>query len=307
MTLHINKKLAHFSLVLLGAIVFFLAQSQTGNPSSQPLPKEKSPDPKMTITPTPTIWVEGALKKVVEEQLKDAKGKYAVVVKDLKTGESFYLLEHEAFETASLYKIWVMAAVYEKIAKGEIKKNEVLTDDVTKLNETFHISTESAELTGGTVSFSVEEALNRMITISHNYAALLLSKKIRLAYVTDYLKNHNLSESFVGEPPKSTANDIALFFEKLYRGGSGDQKTNQEMINLLKQQKLQNKLPKYLPKETVIAHKTGELGLFTHDAGIVFGKKTDYLITILSESNSPVGAEERIAKISRAAYDYFER
>ncbi|MBI3981082.1 serine hydrolase, partial [Candidatus Microgenomates bacterium] len=104
----------------------------------------------------------------------------------------------------------------------------------------------------------------------------------------------------------STANDIALFFEKLYRGEIGNQETNQEMINLLKQQKLKNKVPKYLPKETVVAHKTGELGLFTHDAGIVFGRKTNYLITILSESNSPIGAEERIAKVSQAVYDYFE-
>lgn len=307
MTLRINKKIAHFSLVFLGVIIFFLIQAQTGTQlNTRPLPKEKSPDPKMTVTPTPTIWVEGALQKIVEDQLRDAKGKYAVVVKNLKTGESFYQLEHESFETASLYKIWIMAAAFEKIAKGELKEDEVLTDDVAKLNETFHISTESAELTEGTVSFTVEDALNRMITVSHNYAALLLSKKIRLAYVTSYLKSNNLSESFVGEPPKSTANDIAMFFEKLYRGEIGNQETNQEMINLLKQQKLKNKIPKYLPKETVVAHKTGELSFFTHDAGIVFGRKTNYLITILSESNSPIGAEERIAKVSQAVYDYFE-
>ena len=79
------------------------------------------------------------------------------------------------------------------------------------------------------------------------------------------------------------------------------------MLDLLKSQKLNNKLPKYLPQEIDVAHKTGEIDSLTHDAGIVYAPTSDYIIVILSKSDYPPGAEERIADISRAVYEYFVR
>ena len=77
------------------------------------------------------------------------------------------------------------------------------------------------------------------------------------------------------------------------------------MIEILKQQTFDDRIPKYLPKGIEVAHKTGEIGGFKHDAGIVFAKDP-ILIVILSESNSPKGAAERIAELSRNIYGYFE-
>ena len=77
------------------------------------------------------------------------------------------------------------------------------------------------------------------------------------------------------------------------------------MIGLLKMQKLNEKLPKYLPNGTVVAHKTGEIDFLTHDAGIIYTKNGDYIIAIFSESDYPPGAKERIAQISKAVYNYF--
>jgi beta-lactamase class A len=65
-------------------------------------------------------------------------------------------------------------------------------------------------------------------------------------------------------------------------------------------------LPKYLPKETVIAHKTGEIGTFSHDAGIVYTKHGPYIIVIFSDSDIPKEAEETIARLSQATYAFFE-
>ena len=79
------------------------------------------------------------------------------------------------------------------------------------------------------------------------------------------------------------------------------------MMELLKNQKLNKKLPKYLPEGTVLAHKTGEIGWVSHDGGIVFQENGDYIIVVLSESSVPAGAEDRIAKISEAAYQYFSQ
>jgi beta-lactamase class A len=73
----------------------------------------------------------------------------------------------------------------------------------------------------------------------------------------------------------------------------------------LKNQQLNNKLPKLLEKETVIAHKTGELESFSHDAGIVYSDNGDYIIVIMSETDNRNRANDTIAQISKEVYDYF--
>jgi len=238
--------------------------------------------------------------------LKEAQGTYGIVIRNLNTKEEYYLNEHREFDTASLYKLWVMATAFTQIQSGQLKENSILSQNIQVLNNKFNIGSESTELTEGTITVSVKEALNKMITISDNYAALLLSEKVRLSNVSDFLKKNGLIESRLGEPPKTTPYDIALFLEKLYKNELANEDNTQKMIELLSRQTLNNKLPKYLPSNLSIAHKTGELGYFTHDAGIVFTNKDEYLIVVLSESDNPSGAEERIAEISKAVYDYFE-
>lgn len=247
------------------------------------------------------------LKTVVEKALTNSKGTYALAIKNLKTGESFYLNKHKVFEAGSLYKIWIMAEAFQQIAEGTLKEDQLLSEDVAILHEKFNISSQSAELRKGQVTLTVKEALTQMITISHNYAALLLTEKVKISAVKTFLERNNFKESSVGEPPTTTVADMALFFEKLYKGELGNPQSTQEMIDLLKKQTINDKLPKYLPKEVSIAHKTAEIGYFTHDAGIVFTPKGDFIIVILSESDYPPGAEERIAQISQAVYEYFEK
>lgn len=245
------------------------------------------------------------LENAVKSALEGSRGIYGVALKNLKTGQTYYRDEHKAFDAASLYKVWIMATAFQQIADGKVKSDQILSQDVAVLNDKFKIASDAAELSEGRVSYKVEDALKQMITISHNYAALLLSEKVRLANVKSFLAAFGFSESAVGIPPKTTARDTALFFEKLYKGEIGNTESTQEMLELLKGQRLNNKIPKYLPKNVVTAHKTGEFGSFTHDAGIIYTPKGDYVIAVLSESNSPNGAEERIAQVSRAVYEYF--
>lgn len=42
-------------------------------------------------------------------------------------------------------------------------------------------------------------------------------------------------------------------------------------------QKINDRIPKFLPKEVVVAHKTGDMDYFEHDVGIVYTPKGDYI------------------------------
>lgn len=249
--------------------------------------------------------VDNSLKNSVYNALKGARGTYGIVVKNLKTGEDYSINTHKVYEPGSLYKIWVMATAFDQIQNGILKTDEKLSEDVNVLNNTFNIASKTAEMTEGIITLTVNQALEQMITISHNYAALLLMERIKHSSVKSFLAKNGFNESSLGEPPHVTPYDIALFFEKLYKGELANKEYTNRMLNLLKKQKLNDKLPKHLPKDTIIAHKTGEINFFTHDAGIVFLDEGDYVIVVLSESNFPPGAEERIAQISKAVYDYF--
>ncbi|MCJ7826278.1 class A beta-lactamase-related serine hydrolase [Patescibacteria group bacterium] len=252
--------------------------------------------------------IDGSLETVVEHALKDAKGTYGIVIQNLKTGETYESNEHEVFQSGSLYKLWVMATAYDQIKNGVLRENDIMKQEIPILNEKFKIATEDAELTEGDITLSVTDALFQMITISDNYAALLLSEKIRLSRVAQFLSKNGFTLSKVGTDgsiPTTTASDIASFFEKLYKGTLIDTEYDEKMLDLLKSQELNNKIPKNLPQGIIIAHKTGEFNLFTHDAGIVYTPKGDYIIVILSESKDPLEAEQLIANISESVYHYF--
>lgn len=254
-------------------------------------------------TPSPSLSPLGT---VVMGALDGTQGEYAVALKNLKTGEEFYLDEHQAFESGSLYKLWVMGETFHKVETNELMLEDVLSGSIPELNQTFEISPENAELTDGNITMSVNQALNQMITISHNYAAMLLTQKNKISTIKEWLNTHDLRESDVGGDPKTTAKDTLLFFDKLQKGELANPENTQKMLGFLKGQQLNDKIPDELPENTVIAHKTGEIGLFSHDAGIVYSPKGDYIIAVLSKSDTPAAAEQRIADISRAVYDYFQ-
>lgn len=247
------------------------------------------------------------VKDVVVQAQKGTKGTYAIAIKNLNTHDTYYSNERKIFWSGSLYKLWVMAVVYEQIEKGSLKESEVLEKTIQELNNEFAIASESAELAEGGISMTVGQAMQQMIVISHNYAALLLTDKVGDDNVIAFLKKNGFNESSFISPPKTTAHDIALFFEKLYNGEIVSKSASEKMLALLKKQQLNDRIPKYLPKSIPVAHKTGEIDYFKHDSGIVFAKNGDYIFVVLSESESPSGAAERIAGLSKAVYDHFEK
>jgi beta-lactamase class A len=105
--------------------------------------------------------------------------------------------------------------------------------------------------------------------------------------------------------PKTSASDMAVFLERLYNGKFANSSNTTKMINLLKNQQVKTKLAKYLPKNAVIAHKTGELGSFSHDVGIVYLSNGNYIIAVLSNTSNQLDANEKIAQLSKKVYDYF--
>lgn len=251
------------------------------------------------------ISISSGLEKTVEQSLSGTSGTYSVAIKNMKTGEVYLKNEDRQYEAASLYKLWVMLTVYDQIERGIINDDQELTAKAEELNEKFDIATDSAEMKEGEIKMTVKQATNQMITISHNYAALLLASKVRLSNIQLQMNKYGLTASKLN-PPRTSTSDILVFYEKLYRKELVNKEASGQMLALLKLQQLNDRIPLYLPESIESAHKTGELGPFKHDAGIVFTEKGDYIIVLMSESSDPKAAAEREARVSKAVYDYFQ-
>lgn len=252
---------------------------------------------------------ENPLRDIFENNFQKNSSDYAVVIKNLKTGESFFYNENKKFNSASLYKLWVMAVAFDKISKNTLSENETLIGDLNKIDEVLEIASPSGtpvpSPTPREIKMVTSDAIEKMITVSDNYAAILVASRSGSANIFSFLKNNGFLNSSYKMPPTTTAKDVTLFFEKLYRREIINDEYSEKMITLLKNQTLNDRLPKYLPQNLEIAHKTGELGGFKHDAGIVFAENGDYIIVVLSKTEDQDAASEKIANFSKGIYQYF--
>lgn len=272
--------------------------------------KETAPAPVATAQPQKSSTISAGLKTIVEKALVGSRkdDDFGIVIRNFKTGESFSLNDNKKFTAASLYKLWVMGETFRQVENGSISLDDKMSSSIEALNQTFQIASESAELTEGGITLTVSQALEKMITVSDNYSAMLLIKKLKLSKVRQFMKDTGLTQSTFVDSPETTAADTTLFWEKLYGGKIVDATSSASMMEILKRQQLNYILPKYLPKGTAVAHKTGEIGSLQHNAGIIFSPQGDYVIVLMSDTKFKAQSEirEKLAKLSKGIYDYFQ-
>jgi len=97
---------------------------------------------------------------------------------------------------------------------------------------------------------------------------------------------------------------------KIFRNEAASEKSCQDMLEILKLQQYNDRIPRYLPEDTTVAHKTGEIGYTRNDAGIIYEGKQHIVLTIFglrgSEAVSESDLKQREGAIARAIYDYFQ-
>lgn len=265
------------------------------------------------------------LTKLINRNLENIDGEFAFIIKSLNSKEenNFYYHESEPFPAGSLYKLFLLAATFEEIEKGDLGLEQEISASKGHLIEV--LGSEEfgyEELEGDEISYKVSVILKRIAEISDNYASVMLAEKIGWDKVRNQVDKIGASSTTIKHPITSTASDVALFFEKLYERQVVSEDASNKIINLLSQSRLNDRIPVYLPKDVKVAHKTGELSRVRHDAGIVFltgedDRKRDasesaneenkaYLIVLMSKDlKFEDDGVEVLAKISKDVYEYF--
>jgi beta-lactamase class A len=101
----------------------------------------------------------------------------------------------------------------------------------------------------------------------------------------------------------TTAEDIAYLYTLMLQGEIMAPSVCQEMLDLLAQQEINDRIPAYLPGGTIVAHKTGNLDSLVHDAGVIYAPAGPIVVVVLTEDMEEGIAVDLIAQIALAAYE----
>jgi len=264
------------------------------------------------------------LEKKIISKFNDETGNFALAFKNLDDGKEILINENEIFHAASTMKTPVMIEFYKQLHQGKLSledtlqiKNEfksIVDGTMYKLSE-FDDSDKNTYNKLGQY-YSINNLIYEMITISSNFATNILIEYIGANNVTKSMKEigalnidilrgvEDIKAFELGLNNTTSAKDLLIIYEKLAKGKIINNESSAIMIDILKDQKYDDIIPKYLPKDIEIANKTGMITGVHHDSGIVFlkdGKK--YVIIILSKNMSDMeSGTEMMAKISELIY-----
>jgi beta-lactamase class A len=254
------------------------------------------------------------------------KGKVAVAVKHLGTGQSFAYHETEVMPTASLIKLPVMIEVYRQAAA---KKVDLSATVVLKESDKVPGSgILTSHFTAG-ARFTLRDAVRLMIAFSDNTATNIVLDAVgigstavtmgALGYPNTKLHSkvfHRETSVFPERSKKyglgsTTADDMVRLCEAIHRKEVVSQKASEEMLLHLRACEDRDKFPRLLPPEVKVAFKTGSLADTRTAAGILEWPAGPVALCVLSFDNEdkrwvPDNAGNRLcADVARAVYDHF--
>ena len=264
----------------------------------------------------------------VRELLESQNGTFAIAFKNLEDGNEILINEDEIFHAASTMKTPVMIEVYRKKMIGEIS----LDDSIFVKNEfesivdksTFQLSEfdDSDKNTYDKIGryISLRELVFDMISISSNFATNLVIKYIGAENINNTMsdigaKNINVLRGVEdikafekGLNNTTSARDLLVIYEKLANGKVLNRDLSNEMVEILKNQKYDDIIPKYLPKEIEVAHKDGWINGVRHDSGIVFLENgVSYVLILLSKNlDNELEGADMLAKVSLEIYNHIK-
>ncbi len=147
-----------------------------------------------------------------------------------------------------------------------------------------------------------------MINISDNQCGRALGTILGWGKQNAGLASAGYTATSLADPQRTSAADAARLLERLYSGTLASPSMSKRFMAELKDQRVRDRLPTGLPVDGIMAHKTGDLDGYVHDAGIVFGPKTDYLVVVMSGPHrAPETAKPAFGQLNARLWAHFQQ
>ena len=227
-------------------------------------------------------------------------GKAGVVIAFPGVPEPIFSTDADTpFIAASLYKLGVLLRIESLVESGTLSYDDTIT--IADADVTIDGSNEPA----GTV-LTIDDALEQMITYSDNGSALALLRVYGAPATNAKLAAAGIKGFRVAETPDEdymvTARALTMYFDLLATRRLLSPAASDRMLARLQRQTINDRLPRDLPAGVPVAHKTGDLVGFIHDAGVIQAADGPRIAVVLTAGGTDAEARDLIAKIGATVY-----
>ena len=210
--------------------------------------------------------------------------------------------------SASMIKLVVLAALFDKVAAGEIDLSaqvEIKASDI--------VSGTGTVQDDGPGTYELRELARRMIADSDNTATNVIVDLIGMDAVNEEASKLGLTGTVMarkmmdmvaadqGMRNRMTSDDAATILNLIASGKLVNEQMSELAMNFLLQQTINAGLTDAIPAGVQVAHKTGELNQAEHDGGIVLAAHP-YVLVVMTEGIDNYLGVSVIADVSRAVY-----
>ncbi|MBI2983681.1 MAG: serine hydrolase, partial [Chloroflexi bacterium] len=200
---------------------------------------------------------------------------------------------------ASLWKLAVLAEVERRVDLGQLRYDDTIVIEPEDVTEDGSFEAPGTELT-------VDEALERMITISDNGTAMAFWRILGAGSINTLLSKSGIAGFHVAADTSEdnivTARAVGTYFTKLAKGQLVSKTASARMLTRLERQQINDRIPAQLPEGTRVAHKTGDLAGLVHDAGIVITPRSQRVVVAMTWDTDDDPATELISHVAGAVY-----
>ncbi|MBR0220060.1 MAG: serine hydrolase [Clostridia bacterium] len=240
-------------------------------------------------------------------RMMELPGEISVYGKDLVTDEKWAYEADVPLVAASVIKLPILVEAFRQARDGLLAMDEI-----------FSIRPEQKMPSCGALTYlhdgltvTLRDLCALMIILSDNTATNILIQRLGMENINAGMRKLGLEKSTLrrllfdseasarGLENTITAEEMGQLLEMLYKGACVSPAADTEMLGILKDQRLNGKIPFFL-HNLKIAHKTGEDDGITHDVGIVYADHP--LILCFASNHTDVPAFERF--IQDAARDF---
>ncbi len=245
------------------------------------------------------------------QRISSFRGETGLVVKDLQTGWTFLHNDEARFPAASLIKIPIMVACFKAVEDGLLNLEQKY---ILRRQDRVGGSGLLRRMRNGR-TFTYAELIDYMVTHSDNIATNVIINHLGFDYIRKVLEELGLKDTVLnrlmmdfrareeGLENYTSAGEMTELLEMIYHGRCLSSWISEKCLDVLKRQRINDRLPRFLPREAMVAHKTGQEREVCHDAGIVFSPNGDYIITVLVRTwTGPLTTKTFIARLSSYFY-----
>lgn len=234
---------------------------------------------------------------------------YGVYVSQPDLNFELGINENSNIYPASISKLPIAILVLRDIDNGKVS----LADTIILYEQDKAYDTDGLYYFPDGTPISIQEYLRRMIEESDNTAMTVLENYLGGYQVVnkrtlDELNTSNLSRY----PMKSDAVSINNILNGIYSQKYLTKESNDLLIDNLTNiaSWLQDRIPAAVPSNVKVAHKIGNLtddyGVTYNDAGIIYGPKYAFILTIINQNVNQNEATNNIKSITSVCYNFFE-